>query len=770
MGRGAGTSAGAAARRRSIAVHEAPALAVFLGIVPLSVFAATAVWALCGDREQRFLLLMICLGPAVCGLLVLGVYRMLRGVRRTAAVVAAALHEETGRAGPPPALPPSVPGRAGWRVLTWAYGTAFAGGPVGFWFLGVGDPGRDGRLHSTGELWAWGGCLAVIALCCALNVEGSVARVLPGRTRALRGTVRRGQVMATAAGNDPRGPLHIDLRIPGTDFDGLAAGMEGRSLWLCWDPRRVKRDFVQDGPPRLDCAALLVFDGGQAVRARALFPPDRSPWAEGAPAGSPGAPVDPARRVAAWTPRSLWPLTLPGPAYGLYALAGLCAGGLFTEGAPRGLLAVVGALALVAARVQHSPDLYERALAPSWYRDRSPARPRTSADGSPLPVERAEPGTDRVRRALRRLPTLIALAMLVPLSALVAIVGWLAWPGREVRLALTASCLAVAAGVLAVLLVHRIATGRIHPHEIEAARAGRRISAVARRAAGGRVTTGTTDAVDGVRDPGSRRLLLRRLRYLFGTIGVGGWLSALVFLIPAGDVTSSPLIDRLRAEGAVVAEVTLQSASVVDRHYAVREGGGRGRQNAVTQRLTVRLPTDSGSFDLATVRTKSSRERAPGDRVTVIHAPGKTSLGAYIGSDSRAFGEAWPDSVWQDHQGDLQRLLDGRALSGRQLVCLGVLWLLGTGACVVVAHSGRVDRPDAPPSWPLTITYTSFVTAGAALAGSALLLTDQVLGLGRPVLGSATVLCAVVSVTMRCTAEEQRGDTAAVRNPAPGTG
>ncbi|MEW2069813.1 hypothetical protein [Streptomyces sp. NPDC007346] len=738
MGIGMGTGA----KRWSVAVHEAPALAVFLGLVPLSVFAATAVWALDGDRERRFLLLMLCLGPAAVAVLALGAYQLLRGVQRTAGVVAAALHDGSGRAGPAPALPDSVPGRAGWRLLTWAYGTAFVGGLVGFWFLGVGDPGQDGRLHSTGELWVWGGALAVIALYCALNVEGSVPRVLPGRTRALRGTVRRGKVVA-ARGGGPRGPLRVDLRVPGADFDELAAGMEGRRLWLCWDLRQVKRDFVQEGPPRLDCAALLVFDGGQAVRARALFPPDRSPWAEGAPTGSPQAPVDPARKVAAWTPRSLWPLTLPAPAYGLYALAGLCAGGLFTEGAPRGLLAVVGACALLFARGQHAPDC-ERALAPGWYRDRSPARPDTAPDGSPLPVERAEPGTARIRRALRRLPALVSLATLVPLSALVGLAAWLTWPGREARLAVTAGCLAVAAGVLAVLLVHRIATGPVHPHEIEAARG----------------------AVGGVRDS-ARRLRLRKARYLFGAIGVGGWLAGLVFLMPAGDVTSSPLLDRLRAEGAVVAEVTVEGTSLVERHYKAKKGGGRGPQYAVTEKLSVRLPTDSGSFDFATVRTMSAQERRTGDRVTVIYAPGNTALGAYVGDDSREGPAAWL-SNWQGYPDDLQRLLDDRALSGRQLGGLGGLWLLCTGVCVWVAHNTRVDGPDHPPSWPLTITYTSFVTAALALAGSALLLTDLVLGFGRLVLGAFTACCAVLSLTMRFAGGGDEGDAARKEGRASG--
>lgn len=92
----------------------------------------------------------------------------------------------------------------------------------------MGEPWEDGRLHSAGELWVWGGALAVIALYCALNVEGAVSRLLPGRTRAVRGTVRNGQVVV-AAGDDPRGPLRVDLRIGGTDPDGLAAGMEGRT-------------------------------------------------------------------------------------------------------------------------------------------------------------------------------------------------------------------------------------------------------------------------------------------------------------------------------------------------------------------------------------------------------------------------------------------------------------------------------------------------------------------------------------------------------------
>ncbi|MFF8432583.1 hypothetical protein [Streptomyces bacillaris] len=760
MGRSTGAGKGTPAawrRRRRIAVYEAPALAVFLGILPLSVFAATAVWAFDGDRERRFLLLMVCLGPAALGVLVLGLYVLLRGMLRPADVVAGALYDESAGAGLPPALPRSVPGRGGWPLLTWAWGTAFAGGLVAFWFLGVGEPGEDGRLHSTGELWLWGGALAVIALYCALNVEGAVSRVLPGRTRAVRGTVRRGHVVVAAAGGDPRGPLSVDLRIPGLDPDEAADGLEGLDLWLCWDTRRAKRDFAQDGPPRLDCAALLVFDGGQAVRARALFPPDRSPWAEGAPTGSPEAPVDPDRRVAVWNPRSTWPLTLTAPAYGLYALAGVCAGGLFTEGAPRGLLAVGGVIALVLARAQHFPPMYERALAPAWYRDRSPTGPdrtdqasvstdrtdqaSTSTDrtdrASTLPTERPAPGADRVGRALRRLPVLVALATLVPLSAVVSLGAWLVWPDREERLAVTAGGLAVSAGVLVVLLVHRIATGRIHPYEIKAVRG----------------TLGT--ARESV--PGSR---LRKGRYLFGAIGVGGWLAGLVFLIPAGDVTSSPLIDRLRAEGAVVAEVTIENAHLVERHYSTKKGGGRGPQYAVTQKLAVRLPTDSGSFDFATVRTMSAQARGTGDRIKVIYAPGNTALGAYIGGDSRSGAGSWLGST-QGYQDDLQRLLDDRALSGRQLVLFGIPWALATVICVSVAHATRLNGPDAPPSWPLTIPYACFVTAALALAGSGLLLTDRVDGLGRLVLGAATAFCAVLSLTTRFATEDPEGDDSA---------
>ncbi|PCG81809.1 hypothetical protein CIB93_33390 [Streptomyces sp. WZ.A104] len=766
MGTGVGKGARTVAQRRSIALHEAPAVAAFLGLVPLSVFAATAVWALDGDRERRFLLLMVCLGAAVAGVLALAAYRMLRGTQKTADAVSAVLYEDPDRIGSPPALPDSVPGQAGWRLLTWAYGTAFAGGLVGFWFLGVGEPGKDGRLHSTGELWAWGGSLAVIALYCALNVEGSVPRALPGHTRAVRGTVRGGQVVA-AAGDDPRGPLPVDLRFRGTDTNGLTAAMEGRSLWLCWGTRRVKQDFTQDGPSRLDCAALLVFDGGQAVRARALFPPGRSPWAEGATTGSPEAPVDPAREVAAWNPRSLWPLTLPGGGFGLYALAGLCAGGLFTEGAPRGLLAVVGAIALATARGQHFPLMYERALAPAWYRDRSPARPETAAYALPLPaepgtvrdaarpvphatpgavqapppsVEHTEPGTERVRRALRRAPVLTALAMLAPLSAIVALGVWLTWPGREARLALTAGCLAVAAGVLIVLLIHRIATGPIHPHEIEEARG----------------------AANGVQDT-ARRLRLRKARYLFGTIAIGGWLSALVFLIPAGDVTSSPLLDRLRAEGAVVADVTIERVSHVEDHYMTLKNGRRVRAS-VTEDLTVRLPTDSGSFGFATIRTESGNEHVAGHRIKVVYAPGRTSLGAYIGGDSRTFGEAGLGN-WQHYQDDLQRLLDDRALSARQIGWLGALWLLGTGACVFAAYTGRADKPGAVPTWPLTITYTSFMTAGLSLAGSAVLLTDHVLGFGRLGLGAVTALCAMASVTMHRAPDEEGPARALEKKP-----
>ncbi|MEV7271553.1 hypothetical protein ACIQIG_22410 [Streptomyces bacillaris] len=125
MGRSTGAGKGTPAawrRRRRIAVYEAPALAVFLGILPLSVFAATAAWAFDGDRERRFLLLMVCLGPAALGVLVLGLYVLLRGMLRPADVVAGALYDESAGAGLPPALPRTGPGRVAAADLGLGYG------------------------------------------------------------------------------------------------------------------------------------------------------------------------------------------------------------------------------------------------------------------------------------------------------------------------------------------------------------------------------------------------------------------------------------------------------------------------------------------------------------------------------------------------------------------------------------------------------------------------------------------------------------------------
>lgn len=125
-----------------------------------------------------------------------------------------------------------------------------------------------------------------------------------------------------------------------------------------------------------------------------------------------------------------------------------------------------------------------------------------------------------------------------------------------------------------------------------------------------------------------------------------------------------------------------------------------------------------------------------------------TALGAYAGGASRDGSEVWATN-WQDYPDDLQRLLDDRALSGKQLLWLGLLWLVATGVGVFVGHAARPDGREAGPTWPLTVPCTSFVTAALALAGSALLLTDRVLGVGRLGLGAAAAACALISITMR---------------------
>lgn len=369
-----------------------------------------------------------------------------------------------------------------------------------------------------------------------------------------------------------------------------------------------------------------------------------------------------------------WPLLLPWQGIGCYALVLLLSGGLCTEGAPRGLLAVPGAVALVAAFSYHPFLFLDRALAPAWYRTRDPAR------------------ADRLSRAVLRASALTRLAMVVPVTAVAAVLIWLAGPGPGRRVALTAGCPALAGLVLLVLLVHRVATGPIRPYELE-------------RSAPGAA-------------PGHGRA-----RSVVGVVGLVGWGAGMVLFLPLSDVTIDPQLERLRAAGAVVAEVPIETTRLVKRHHTVSKGAETSHQYAATQLLGVRLRGDDGHSDTATVRTMSDGDgRISGERITVVHAPGDTGPGAYTGRDSRESLRARP-SQREHYQDDLPRLLAGRPLSGRQLAVLGGAWLLVVGFCAVRTY--RDPARNRRPFWPLTSAYLSFSGYAAALAISAVLLTDH---------------------------------------------
>ncbi|GAA3960992.1 hypothetical protein GCM10022384_11910 [Streptomyces marokkonensis] len=690
-------------------------MALFLSIVPLSALAAMGVWAFAEDRDARFLLLMLCLAPAVLGLLVLTGYGLLRQRLRPSDVVRA-VSAGPRPVGPPPALPRTVPGTVGWRWLSGLYCTSLTAWAVGFWFVSAAYPDRSGRLLSDGRLWMWGGAITVIVLCCVLNVDGTVGRVLPDRTRALRGTVRDGGVVAADGG------LRVTVRVLRIPSRQLAQGLRDRDLWLCWDPRRGRRVFPADGAERHDCAAVLVLDNDRAVRVRAVFPPGTSAWEAGTVTGGPEAPVDPARKVGTWDPRTMWPLTVTWPAIGWYALALLMSGAMMTEGAPRGLLGVVGTVAMLVAFALHSTEVFLRAPAAAWYRDAGYADAALHALGRA--GERASPETDRLRRVVRRIPVLLGVVTVAPAAALAGLLAWVVWPGPQARSAVVAGCLAVAGLVWVVLLVHRVFTGPVETAEAE--RALRDAGLVLPR-------------------DSARRHRLRRAGALLGTVGTVGWLAGLVLLLPAGDVTADPRLEVLRDAGAVVAEVPILSARRVKSHYSVHDGRPTGHRYAVTQSLTVGLRDDTGLTHPARVTTKSDDPRAEGDRISVIYAPSAPAIGAYIGEDSSDSLTSWL-SNWQGYQADLPRLLDGRALSGRQLVLCGTLWFL---AVLPFAFSAPQDRgkPKRRPVWPVTLTFPTAVGYALVLAGSAVMLTDWVTGFGRVVLGVATGVCLIAALT-----------------------
>ncbi|MEW2707552.1 hypothetical protein AB0948_21440 [Streptomyces koyangensis] len=94
-------------------------------------------------------------------------------------------------------------------------------------------------------------------------------------------------------------------------------------------------------------------------RPRPAPPPPRPPSGHGRPPGGRGgAPVDPERRVTAWSRRTLWPLTLTWDTLRWYGAALLASGALAFEdvGLPRPLLTVAPAVLFAAAVLKTFPE------------------------------------------------------------------------------------------------------------------------------------------------------------------------------------------------------------------------------------------------------------------------------------------------------------------------------------------------------------------------------------------------------------------------------
>ncbi|MFE7671536.1 hypothetical protein ACFU5N_04890 [Streptomyces albidoflavus] len=608
-------------------------MAVFVAVVPVAALAAAGVWVFAAEPGQRFGLSMLCLVAAGLGFAALLAYRTVRrasGADEVLAALAGPPHP-----GPPPALPARLPGGPGWGLLGALYGAGLGCWLFGQWFLTSADPGEPGRQIPAGEALVWGG-LAVVAALLYLPWEGRTRGPVAGRLRAERVVCRDGRLYG------PGGEALARLAVPGTAWRVAVRGLEGAAFWICWNPARLRA--TTPGTGERGGPATLVTDPGYAVPARLHLLPGRHPATAGHPAGEAGAPVDPERRVTAWSRRTLWPLTLTWDTLRWYGAALLASGALAFEdiGLPRPLLTVAPAVLLAVAVLKTFPEHDQEPPAlPA-----SEPVPDAPVDAAPEPA--LSPGQSA---ALARLPLLLRLAVVVPLAAATALVLWATLPSVTARAWGVGACLAVCAAYLLLLALLRLRHGTLT------------VADLARTALGGPAPGATPPGLPAALPRSPRTRLGRRL----AVIALACWTGGLILILPPGDVSESPRLERLRQAGAVVGDALVTGARVHEVHEIKRTKGTLD-PTEITQELRVSVHDATGTARTETIhlRTRRIDPYAVGDTVRVIHAPDAPHLGVFTGRDPD-HEEAADKGDWQAYQGDLARMLAGRALSGSQL-------------------------------------------------------------------------------------------------------
>lgn len=630
------------------AVHEAGAVAAFVAVVPVAALAAAGVWVFAAEPGQRFGLLMLCLVAAGAGFAALLGYRTVRRASGADEVLATLAgpphpgsphpgspHSGPPHPGPPPALPARLPGAPGWGLLGALYGAGLGCWLFGQWFLTSADPGEPGRQIPAGEALVWGGLAVAAALLC-LPWEGRTRGPVAGRLRAERVVCRDGRLYG------PGGEALARLAVPGTAWRVAVRGLEGAAFWICWNPARLRA--TTPGTGERGGPATLVTDQGYAVPARLHLLPGRHPATAGHPAGEAGAPADPERRITAWSRRTLWPLTLTWDAIRWYGAALLASGALAFEGVglPRPLLTVAPAVLLAVAVLKTFPE-----------HDQEPPALPASEPVPDAPVDAApEPALSPGRSAaLARLPLLHRLATAVPLAVATALVLWVTLPSVTARAWGVGACLAVCAAYLLLLAVLRLRHGTLT------------VADIARTALGGPAPGATPPGLPVTLPRSPRTRVGRRL----AVIALACWTGGLILILPPGDVSESPRLERLRQAGAVVGDALVTGARVHEVHEIKRTKGTLD-PTEITQELRVSVHDATGTARTETIhlRTRKIRAYQIGDTVRVIHAPAAPHLGVFTGRDPD-HEEAADNGDWQAYQGDLARMLAGRALSGSQL-------------------------------------------------------------------------------------------------------
>ncbi|WP_130797078.1 hypothetical protein [Streptomyces otsuchiensis] len=202
---------------------------------------------------------------------------------------------------------------------------------AGFTEGSAGDLDRilAGRALSATQLsfggLAWLGTAAVATwLSCRPRSYPATMRLRGAR--ALRGVFRSGRIEANGAA----------VAFSWLDPPATAVGpaLEGRPVWLCWDPRRTRRYRTQGkGRPVISytaCPAVVIFDSGHAVYGEmTVLEPHRVDQL-GMEVDGDRVPLDASRRVRIWTPRKIWPLTLKARHLWGYTVALVASGILFS--------------------------------------------------------------------------------------------------------------------------------------------------------------------------------------------------------------------------------------------------------------------------------------------------------------------------------------------------------------------------------------------------------------------------------------------------------